>query len=171
MLPELHLADWRPTKVEGLQETDLQALFAQKPQLVLLGTGDRQQFPHVSIRGAFARAGEQRTADDLLAGKASVKYSPVEVAAWLDSLAAKTVVQGTVPRRWAEDIAIQAGIGRFFAAKFRSGVLWAIHEKTGDRAALEEALKQYRGARAAWATFAERAKAVYLPDIPFGSTL
>ncbi len=28
-----------------------------KPQLVLLGTGDRQQFPPVQIRGAFVRAG------------------------------------------------------------------------------------------------------------------
>jgi uncharacterized protein len=57
LTPAEVIADWRPTKVEELQEADLQALFAQKPQLVLLGTGDRQQFPHVSIRGAFARAG------------------------------------------------------------------------------------------------------------------
>jgi hypothetical protein len=116
----------------------------------------------------FARIDDH--ADDLLLGKPSVKYTPVDVATWLDSLAveaAKNLGPG-VPRRWAIDIDIQAGIGRFFAAKFRSGVLWAIHEKTGDRAALEEALKQYRAARAAWASFAERAKAVYLPDIPFG---
>jgi hypothetical protein len=114
----------------------------------------------------FARIDDY--ADDVLAGKAGVKYSPVEVAAWLDSLADKAKGQGNVARRWAVDIGIQAGIGRFFAAKFRSGVLWAIHEKTGDRAALEEALKQYRAARAAWAAFAELAKAVYRPDIPFG---
>jgi len=57
LTPSAVIADWRPTKVEDVQEADLQALFDQKPQLVLLGTGDRQQFPHVSIRGAFARAG------------------------------------------------------------------------------------------------------------------
>jgi uncharacterized protein len=28
-----------------------------KPELVLLGTGDRQRFPSVQIRGAFVRAG------------------------------------------------------------------------------------------------------------------
>jgi len=57
LTPTTVLADWRPTKVDDVQDADLQVLFAQKPQLVLLGTGDRQQFPHVSIRGAFARAG------------------------------------------------------------------------------------------------------------------
>ena len=57
LTPAEVIADWRPTKVEDLQEADLLAVFAQKPQIVLLGTGDRQQFPHVSIRGAFARAG------------------------------------------------------------------------------------------------------------------
>ncbi|HKA01781.1 MAG TPA: hypothetical protein VKE70_34955, partial [Candidatus Solibacter sp.] len=112
----------------------------------------------------FARIDDH--AADLLNGKAGVKYSPIEVATWLDDLASKAKPGG--PRRWAEDIAIQAGIGRFFAAKFRSGVLWAIYEKTSDRAALEESLKQYRAARSAWAAFAERAKSVYLPDIPFG---
>jgi hypothetical protein len=117
----------------------------------------------------FARVDD--FADDLLAGRLGLKYSPVEVAAWLDGLAAEATKQlggPGVPRRWAIDIGIQAGIGRFFAAKFRSGVLWAIHEKTGDRGALEEALKQYRAARAAWAAFAEPARKVYLADIPFG---
>jgi hypothetical protein len=113
----------------------------------------------------FARIDDY--AADLLAAKPTLKYSPVEVAGWLDDLAAKAAAD-VAPRRWAEDIAIQAGIGRFFAAKFRSGVLWAIYEKTSDRSALEESLKQYRAARSAWAAFAERAKAVYLPDIPFG---
>ena len=42
------------------------------------------------------------------------------------------------------DVQIQAGLGRFFAAKFRAGVLYHLHEQTGDRAALEEALKRYR---------------------------
>jgi hypothetical protein len=113
----------------------------------------------------FARVDDY--AASLLDGKPSLKYTPLEVAAWLDSLASHDKPERT-PRIWAEDIAIQAGIGRFFAAKFRTGVLWAIYEKTADRAALEESLKQYRAARSAWATFAERAKAVYLPDIPFG---
>ncbi len=57
LTPEAVVPDWRPTKVEDLEERDLEALFAAKPELVLLGTGDRQQFPSVQIRGAFVRAG------------------------------------------------------------------------------------------------------------------
>ncbi len=63
---------------------------------------------------------------------------------------------------------MQAGIGAFFGAKFRSGVLYTIHERTGDRAALEEALKAYRRARGIWAQLAARAKDVYVPDVSVG---
>jgi hypothetical protein len=60
------------------------------------------------------------------------------------------------------------GLGRFFGAKFRSGVLFAIFEKTGDRIALEESLAYYRNARSFWAELADRAKDVYKPDITIG---
>jgi uncharacterized protein len=56
LLPNRVVPDWRPTKVADLQESDLEALFAEKPELVLLGTGDRQSFPPMHIRGAFVRA-------------------------------------------------------------------------------------------------------------------
>lgn len=62
-------------------------------------------------------------------------------------------------------MAIAVGLGRFFAAKFRSGVLYAIHECTGDRRALEEALKAYRAARSTWAELARRAQGVYAADL------
>jgi hypothetical protein len=63
---------------------------------------------------------------------------------------------------------MQMGIGRFFAAKLRSGALYVIHEKSGDRGALEGALKLYRQARDSWSRFAEDAKTVYVADITFG---
>ena len=56
LTPDAVVPDWRPTKVEDLEERDLETLFAAKPELVLLGTGDRQRFPAVQIRGAFVRA-------------------------------------------------------------------------------------------------------------------
>ena len=105
-------------------------------------------------------------ADELLKGERSGKYSPIEVAQWLEDLAGAT--QPLKARRVDIDVAIQAGLGRFFAAKFRAGVLYAIHERTGDRAALNEALKSYRTARAAWAGLADNAKGVYVPDITVG---
>ena len=63
-----------------------------------------------------------------------------------------------------------ADLGRFFGAKFRAGVLYRIFERTGDRAALEEALKAYRAARDAWAGIAARTKGVYVADITVGET-
>ena len=42
------------------------------------------------------------------------------------------------------------------------------HERTGDRAALEEALKLYRAARDIWAQMAESARGVYVADITVG---
>jgi hypothetical protein len=94
-------------------------------------------------------------ADDLLKGERSGKYSPVEVAQWLEDLAGKA-------------LPMEAGLGRFFAAKFRSGVLFRLHENTSDRAALEAAVKTYRAASAIWSDLANRAKGVYVADITVG---
>jgi hypothetical protein len=105
-------------------------------------------------------------ADERLKGERSGKYSPIEVAQWLEDLAA--AVSPVKDRRTDIDIAIEAGLGRFFAAKFRAGVLYAIHERTGDRSALEEAIGRYRAARDHWAQLAAIADGVYLRDITVG---
>ena len=105
-------------------------------------------------------------AGELLQDERSGKYSPIEVAQWLEDLAG--AAKRVKARRVNIDVAIQAGLGRFFASKFRAGVLYAIHERTGDSAALAEALKFYRTARAAWAGLAENATGVYVPDITVG---
>jgi hypothetical protein len=119
-------------------------------------------------------------ADDLLKGERSGKYTPIEVAQWLESYAATaaaSLAQGEGQatrkdrpeyRRLTIDIAVAADLGRFFGAKFRSGVLYRIFEQTGDRAALEQALKSYRAAREAWAAAAARTKGIYMADITVG---
>ena len=119
-------------------------------------------------------------AAELLAAERGGKYSPIEVAQWLEDLAensAKNLAEaearasnksGAEFRRMSVDVALQIGLGRFFAGKFRSAVLYAIYDRTGDRAALEEALKAWRNARAVWAQLAERAKGVYLSDVTVG---
>ena len=80
-------------------------------------------------------------AGDLLVGRSNPKYSPVEVAQWLeDATAASTqgltnarlqATSHTSPefRRMEEDVLIQIGLGRFFAAKLRSGVLFEIYSQ------------------------------------------
>ncbi|HWF92871.1 MAG TPA: hypothetical protein VN684_11345 [Terriglobales bacterium] len=118
-------------------------------------------------------------AADILKNERSGKYSPIEVAQWLEDLsstassqlseAAISAVNSTpVFRRMAADVKIHAGLGRFFAAKFRSGVLYAIYQQSGDRTALEEAVKLYRQSRDIWAQFAGDSVRVYTSDISFG---
>jgi hypothetical protein len=71
-------------------------------------------------------------------------------------------------RRLSADVMIQCGIGRFFAAKFRSAVLWSLYERSGDREAAAGAVEIYRAARKAWAVAADEA-AVYVSDISYGA--
>jgi hypothetical protein len=119
-------------------------------------------------------------ADDLLEGRRSGKYTPIEVARWIEDLAAAAassleraasrIARKDRPeyRRLTIDVAVAAGLGRFFGAKFRAGVLYRIFDRTGDRAALEEASKAYRAARTAWADIAARTRGVYVDDITVG---
>ena len=119
-------------------------------------------------------------ASELLKGNRTGKYSPIEVAQWLEDLAENVATRlaeaegyptgKSSPefRRIAQDVRIQIGLGRFFAAKFRSAVLYAIYEQSGDYIAIEQALKAYGRAREIWAKFAGEAKDVYVHDMTFG---
>jgi hypothetical protein len=119
-------------------------------------------------------------ADELISGKRSGKYSPLEVARWFDTLgrvadghlarASDKVADASDPafRRLAIDTAIQSGTARYFAEKLRAAVAYAFYRKTGDRAAVREALKRYAASRAAWAELSELAKGVYVDDVTFG---
>jgi hypothetical protein len=119
-------------------------------------------------------------ADALLDGERSGRYTPIEVARWLEERAAaaaeslaraeRRAAGKTRPeyRRLSIDIAVAAGLGRFFAAKFRAGVLYRIFDRTGDRAALEQSLRAYHAAREAWSGIVARTRDVYVPDITVG---
>ncbi|MFI4908199.1 MAG: hypothetical protein ACHQHL_08875 [Steroidobacterales bacterium] len=117
---------------------------------------------------------------EVLAGKRSGKCSPCEVARWLDTLAgaaerhlAQALKADAAPpdaelRRVAVDVTIEIGLGRFFAAKLRSGALYSLHRHTSNTAALEEALREYDRARAIWSQVAQYARGVYVADITIG---
>jgi hypothetical protein len=119
-------------------------------------------------------------AEELLQEKPSGKYSPAQVAKWLEDLSSKaakdlaeaeSLATGKDQpgfRRLAIDVAIQSGLGRFFAWKIRAGLLYALFDRTGDRSAFDEALKAYRQARTIWAELAKRAEGVYVNNITFG---
>jgi hypothetical protein len=124
--------------------------------------------------------GVDEFADELLKGESSGRYSPAWVSSRLDEHAetasarlreAKSKVRDVHSadfRRLAADVAIQAGLGKFFAAKFRAGILFALYERSLHSPALEAALKANRAARAAWAELAGAAKGIYRDDITFG---
>lgn len=119
-------------------------------------------------------------AEELLKNERSGKYTPIEAAQWIEDYAdasarflsaAETSSKGKESpeyRRMSVDVAIIVGLGRFFGAKFRAGVLYSIFEKSGDRDALVESLNYYKKARGFWAGLANRAKDVYKPDITIG---
>ena len=119
-------------------------------------------------------------AGELIDGKPSGKYSPVWVAGQLDDAAknaadnlhaaSSKVSDANSPefRRLAIDVTIQSGLGKFYAAKFRAGVLYAIYQRILHRPALEAALKSQHAARAAWAELADAAKNIYRSDVTFG---
>ncbi len=122
----------------------------------------------------------QKFADELVSGKRSGKYSPMQVAQWLENLAKVANVhlaraRGKVAdakdpafRRLAIDTEIQAGTATYFAEKLRAAVAYAFYRKTKDGAAIREALRRYKASRDAWAKLSKTAKGVYVPDITFG---
>ena len=119
--------------------------------------------------------------DALLAGQATGKYSPLEVAQWMADIAAaageniatarrQLGAKAAAPefRRVEEDVLIQRGLALFFAGKLRSAVLWRIFTVTGDPKAGAAAVASYQAGRDAWAAMAKRAQGVYQPDISYG---
>jgi hypothetical protein len=119
-------------------------------------------------------------AAEMLKGQRSGKYSPIETAQWIEDYAdaadnylkqaeAKSSNKNRPEfRRMAIDVEMQVLLGRFFGAKFRSGVLYGLYEQSQNRTALAEALKTYKRARNYWSELANKAKGVYKPDITVG---
>ena len=143
-------------------------------------TPDPKVFGTVSAFDPQLFSNVNECAAALVDGQSPAKYNPLDVAQWLEdasNAAAKSQARALAKaskkdapelRRVAADVAIQAGIGKFFAYKFRSGVLWELYQKTGDPNALKEAVKAYKTAREAWASMAEQAKTIYKADITYG---
>ncbi len=119
-------------------------------------------------------------AEEIVNGQLSGRFSPLDVARWLDGFceeaerhlleAESQAADTNAPsfRRLAIDVRLQSGLGRFFAQKLRAGVWYALYERTGDVTALEQALAMYRAARDAWAALAAQAEGVYVNDLTFG---
>jgi hypothetical protein len=138
-------------------------------------TPSPKTFQHVSPLDPQLFLRMTEFAEELLKGERSGKYSPLEVAQWLENFA-DAASQGAPPAarsspewlRLINDVTLQQFLGRFFAAKLRAGVLYSIHEMTSDREALERALDAYRKARGIWSQMASVAKGIYATDLSAG---
>lgn len=128
--------------------------------------------------GLFMTAYEY--ADELTGGTRSGRYTPADVAHWLDGFARNAEEQiqqarakaasASDPsfRRVQIDVEVQLRLGRFFAAKMRSAVAWALFQKDGKVEDLRDALFFARAARDAWVGIIKMTRGVYLDDITFG---
>jgi uncharacterized protein len=57
VLPQQIIANWGPPNFDALAQTHFEALAALSPEVVILGTGQRQQFPRAELLAVLVTAG------------------------------------------------------------------------------------------------------------------
>jgi hypothetical protein len=109
------------------------------------------------------------------------RYSPVEVAQWLETAAkeserhladARTKVRDAKDasfRRADIDLRAVQSLATFWAHKMRAAVAWSLFEANGDLDALRDSVYYYRLARASWTKLVETTRGVYVADVSFGA--
>ncbi len=119
-------------------------------------------------------------AAELTGAARSGRYTPADVARWLDGFAAAAEEQirkaratggntnSPAFRRLEIDVRAQLGLGRFFAAKMRSAVAWSLYQADKKQVNLRDALYYARAARDAWKGIVAATQGAYLKDITFG---
>lgn len=118
-------------------------------------------------------------ADAALVGRLTPKYTPLEVASWIDAMVregedalAKTdesaLEDNPQAQRTIIDLRIIAQLGRFFAGKFRAAVEYAFFRRTGDAEYLKQSIGLLQEAHAAYASIPGLFRGVYQEDIAFG---
>jgi hypothetical protein len=125
----------------------------------------------------FANAREY--AEHLLAGEPCHRYTPLDVADWLDALARGTEQAvgdaracGDLGRpavqRLLIDAQIAAGIARFFAERYRAAIWAELFVATDVTWLIEPAIDHTRRSVAAWEAIASLSEGVYQDDLTYG---
>lgn len=91
--------DWAPRAIGALRAEHLQAVLALKPELILLGTGERQQFPDASVMRAAQSVG---VGFEVMDTRAACRTYNVLVQEGR-RVAAAILMEGTVERTPGED--------------------------------------------------------------------
>ncbi len=124
-------------------------------------------------------ANPREYAELLLAGRPSHRYTPLDVADWLDGLAAgveRAVAEARschdvgrpAAQRLLIDAQIQAGIARFFAARYRAAVWAELFVATDVTWLIEPAIDHTKRSVAAWEAIASLSAGVYQDDLTYG---
>lgn len=115
----------------------------------------------------------------LMAGEVPYRYSPLDVADWLQELAAgceagvadalRTSGAGTAEtRRIVGDVRILAGIARYFAEKFRAACWAELFIATKGTELIEPAMDHMRRAVDGWRAAADASRDLYQDDLTYG---
>ena len=125
----------------------------------------------------FATAREY--AELLLAGQPSHRYTPLDVADWLDEMAEGCETELTKARKTADfgraevqriliDAQILGGMARYFAEKFRAACWAELFIATKVSALIEPVLDHARRSVLAWETIAAISRDLYHDDLTYG---
>ncbi|MCW0019102.1 hypothetical protein [Rhizobium sp. BT-226] len=118
-------------------------------------------------------------AELLLAGKASHRYTPLDIADWLEELAegcdqavldAKKTASFATPavQRIVVDVEICGGLARFFAEKFRAACWAELFVATKVSSLVEPLLDHARRSVMAWERVADISRDLYQDDLTYG---
>jgi hypothetical protein len=125
----------------------------------------------------FATA--QEYAELLLAGKLSHRYTPLDVADWLDEMAEGCEIEVMKAKRTADfgraevqrilvDVQILGGIARYFAEKFRAACWAELFVATKVSLLIEPTLEHARRSVLAWEGIAAISRDLYHDDLTYG---
>jgi uncharacterized protein len=89
LLPDAIVKGWAPEGVDALAERDFAQLLDYQPEIVLLGTGDVQRFPHPRL---LAKLGEAHVGVEVMGTAAACRTFNILVAEGRRVAAALTVV-------------------------------------------------------------------------------
>jgi len=118
-------------------------------------------------------------AEALLKGQKEHRYTPLDVADWLEQLAGNTEhalvdvkackdYGRPAVQRLVIDAAISAGIARFFAERFRAAIYAELWIATHVTTLMDNAIDHVRRSVSAWETIAAISREVYHNDLTYG---
>lgn len=126
----------------------------------------------------FASVGDY--ARDAVSGRTDARYTPLEVASWLEGFvdagasalaefSAKADPADAQTTRTLVDLEVLVRLGRFYAGQYRASVAYAFFENTGSAASIASAVDLLEGAREQWVQLIGIVEGVYPDDLRFGS--